>query len=72
MLNNMNGVIICLEQMIELLNLAVGMEAYGRIIKIRYSFDCAIANHMLYHVQNRDLAIREIARILKSDGTFHA
>lgn len=36
------------------------------------SFDCAIANHMLYHVQNRDLAISEIARILKSDGTFHA
>jgi len=36
------------------------------------SFDCAIANHMLYHVQNRDLAISEIARILKSDGTFYA
>jgi len=36
------------------------------------SFDCAIANHMLYHVQNRDLAISEIARILKADGTFHA
>ncbi|WP_142413608.1 class I SAM-dependent methyltransferase [Hathewaya massiliensis] len=36
------------------------------------SFDCVIANHMLYHVQNRDLAIREIARILKSDGVFYA
>lgn len=36
------------------------------------SFDCAVANHMLYHVQNRDLAISEIARILKSDGTFYA
>lgn len=36
------------------------------------SFDCAIANHMLYHVQNRDLAISEIARILKGDGTFYA
>ena len=36
------------------------------------SFDCAIANHMLYHVQNKDLAISEIARILKSDGTFYA
>jgi len=36
------------------------------------SFDCAIANHMLYHVPNRDLAIGEIARILKYDGTFHA
>jgi ubiquinone/menaquinone biosynthesis C-methylase UbiE len=36
------------------------------------SFDHAIANHMLYHVQNRDLAISEIARILKAGGTFHA
>ena len=36
------------------------------------SFDCAIANHMLYHVQNKDFAISEIARILKSDGTFYA
>ncbi|WP_346917246.1 class I SAM-dependent methyltransferase [Clostridium sp.] len=36
------------------------------------SSNCAIANHMLYHVQNRDLAISEIARILKSDGIFYA
>jgi ubiquinone/menaquinone biosynthesis C-methylase UbiE len=27
---------------------------------------------MLYHVQNRDLALSEVVRILKSDGTFHA
>jgi len=36
------------------------------------SFDFAIANHMLYHVPNIDLAISEIARILKADGTFYA
>ena len=36
------------------------------------SFDKAIANHMLYHIQNRDLAISEIARILKPDGIFYA
>lgn len=36
------------------------------------SFGCAIANHMLYHVPNRDLAISEIARILKPNGTFYA
>ena len=45
------------------------------IQRIKYedsSFDKAIANHMLYHVQNRDLAISEIARILKPDGTFYA
>ena len=27
---------------------------------------------MLYHVPNRELAISEIARVLKSDGTFYA
>ena len=45
------------------------------IQKIGYednSFDCAIANHMLYHVPNRDLAISEVARILKPNGTFYA
>jgi len=36
------------------------------------SFDYAIANHMLYHVPNRDLAISEISRILKADGTFYS
>lgn len=36
------------------------------------SFDVTIANHMLYHVPNRDLAISEIARILKPEGTFYA
>jgi ubiquinone/menaquinone biosynthesis C-methylase UbiE len=36
------------------------------------SFDCAIANHMLYHVKDRDLAISEVARILKPHGTFYA
>lgn len=35
-------------------------------------FDVVIANHMLYHVPNRELAISEIARVLKSDGTFYA
>lgn len=36
------------------------------------SFDAVIANHMLYHVQDRDLAIREAARILRADGAFYA
>lgn len=36
------------------------------------TFDSAIANHMLYHVQNRELAISETVRILKEDGTFYA
>lgn len=45
------------------------------IQKIEYddnSFSLAIANHMLYHVPNRDLAVSEIARILKPDGIFYA
>jgi SAM-dependent methyltransferase len=59
-----------------LLELEQGMDFFIMDIQnIEYedsSFDHAIANHMLYHVQNRDLAISEIARILKADGTFYA
>jgi ubiquinone/menaquinone biosynthesis C-methylase UbiE len=32
------------------------------------SFDCALAMHMLYHVPDRDLAISEFRRVLRSDG----
>jgi ubiquinone/menaquinone biosynthesis C-methylase UbiE len=40
---------------------------------IRYpdnTFDVILANNMLYHVKNRDEAIRNIRRILKNDGIF--
>jgi SAM-dependent methyltransferase len=36
------------------------------------SFDVVIANHMLYHVPNRQQAIQEIRRVLKDDGHFYA
>ncbi|MFQ5400112.1 MAG: class I SAM-dependent methyltransferase [Anaerolineae bacterium] len=36
------------------------------------SFDAVIANHMLYHVPNRDRAFAEIVRVLKPDGRFYA
>lgn len=36
------------------------------------SFDITIANLMLYHVPDREKAISEISRVLKSDGTFYA
>jgi ubiquinone/menaquinone biosynthesis C-methylase UbiE len=36
------------------------------------TFDAVIANHMLYHVPNRQQAIGEIARVLKPDGRFLA
>ncbi|MFB9806658.1 class I SAM-dependent methyltransferase [Haladaptatus pallidirubidus] len=36
------------------------------------SFDAATANHMLYHVPDRDSAIRELRRVLKPDGTLYA
>ncbi len=35
-------------------------------------FDTVIDNHMLYHVPGRAKAIREIRRVLKSEGTFYA
>lgn len=34
------------------------------------SFDCIIANHMLYHVENKDGCFQAIARALKPAGTF--
>jgi len=36
------------------------------------SFDLVIANHMLYHIPNRISAIKEVARVVKSDGRFCA
>lgn len=36
------------------------------------SFDIIIANHMMYHVPDRDRALSEIKRVLKSDGFFYA
>lgn len=36
------------------------------------SFDCVIANHMLYHVPDLDKALTEIRRVLKPKGYFFA
>lgn len=35
-------------------------------------FDIAIANHMLYHVEDRGKALSEVNRILKPEGKFYA
>lgn len=35
-------------------------------------FDVVIANHMLYHVPDKRLALREITRVLKPGGRFYA
>jgi len=34
------------------------------------TYDAIIANHMLYHVKNRDACLLSIAKALKPDGTF--
>ena len=36
------------------------------------SFDAVLANHMLYHVPDRDRAISEVRRVLRPSGTFYA
>ena len=36
------------------------------------TFDLILANNMLYHLQNRDSAIKNISRILKNEGVFIA
>ena len=35
-------------------------------------FDVVVANHMLYHVPDRETAFAEIRRVLKPDGTLYA
>src|ERR1041385_5050574 len=36
------------------------------------AFDVVIANHMLYHVEDRERALREIKRVLRKGGLFFA
>lgn len=36
------------------------------------SFDIVIANHMLYHIPDKDKALSEIYRVLKKNGEFYA
>ena len=36
------------------------------------SFDCVVANHMLYHVPDRAQALREVRRVLRPGGRFYA
>ena len=36
------------------------------------AFDVVIANHMLYHVDDRERALREIKRVLRKGGLFFA
>lgn len=36
------------------------------------SFDAVIANHMLFHVENRPRALAEIARVLRPAGAFRS
>jgi ubiquinone/menaquinone biosynthesis C-methylase UbiE len=36
------------------------------------AFDIVVANHMLYHVPNRERAIAEARRVLREGGAFHA
>ena len=36
------------------------------------TFDAVVANHMLYHVPDREKAFAEVHRVLRPDGTFYA
>lgn len=54
---------------------STGRVSIGDITALPYAsgtFDVVMANHMLYHVQEIDDAIREIRRVLKPDGVLMA
>ena len=54
---------------------ASGRLSVGDVTSLPYpsgTFDVVMANHMLYHVQEIDDAIREIRRVLKPDGVLMA
>jgi ubiquinone/menaquinone biosynthesis C-methylase UbiE len=36
------------------------------------TFDAVVANHMLYHLPDRERGVREMGRVLKADGRFFA
>lgn len=36
-----------------------------------HSFDCVIANHMLYHVDDPDVVLQELARVLRPGGRIY-
>lgn len=36
------------------------------------TFDAVVANHMLYHVPDRKMALKEVKRVLKDDGVLFA
>lgn len=36
------------------------------------TFDAVVANHMLYHVPDRKMALKEVRRVLKDDGVLFA
>lgn len=59
-------------------NLAGGPPAIFKIAEAQElpfpdeSFDAVMAHHMLYHVPDKRLAIREIKRVLREGGVFYA
>jgi SAM-dependent methyltransferase len=57
---------------------AAGFVAEGRTCDVQAlpfpdaSFDVLVANHMLYHVPDPDLAVAELARVLRPNGVLLA
>ena len=66
------------EGMVERAREVLGRRAEYKIADIQdlpfadASFDGVIANHMLYHVPDRPLALAEVARVLRPGGLFYA
>jgi SAM-dependent methyltransferase len=56
---------------------ALGDRATYAVVEVEHlpfddaTFDAVIANHMLFHVEDRSRALGEIARVLRPGGRFH-
>jgi ubiquinone/menaquinone biosynthesis C-methylase UbiE len=80
-ISSMGKPVICaLEPSIEMLRQAVAKDELRRILWIRGDgqqlpfvvdfFDCVYMTSVIHHIENREMALREIYRVLKSGGTI--
>lgn len=64
------GMVDCLQQNFSVMGMSVKKVDISDIPFEKETFNLVIANSMLYHVKDIDLALSEVKRVLKKDGLF--